>query len=278
MVRFLVCCLLLAAVPARAAPNDLLARLSTARPLICAHRGWLSPVRPENSLRTMRETEARGRFMLEMDLALDRDGDIVLMHDATIDRTTDATGPVASLDAAALQRIHLRARAAAATGETPPLLSDVLSWSRSDPSALLMLDLKHTPPASAMRLVERSGMTARVLLLTFDRATARAAFDADPAVLVSVLVTSPEDLAFYAALVPGRRFAAYIPLDRPASMFAEAHRQGAVVVSDLLDPHDAFSETRDPALLRDRRVDILVTNYPLETQAAAYGAEGTVVR
>ncbi len=249
--------------PAHAA--DLAARLARHDTIICAHRGWLAPDRPENSLRTMRETEAQGRFMLEMDLAVLRDGRIVLMHDRTVDRTTDGSGPVADRDAGSRQQLHLRAQGGPPTTEAPPLFEDILDWAATDPSALLMLDIKRTPPALAMRAVRDAAMRGRVLLLTFDRPTAIAAFAADPAVLVSVLVRSPAELDSYRALAAGRRFAAYIPLDRPPALFDQARAAGEVVVTDLLDRRDALSERYDVSALRSRRADIVVTNHPVET-------------
>lgn len=252
-------------VPPRARADDLAARLATHRTIVCAHRGWLAPDRPENSLRTMRETEGRGRFMLEMDLAVSGDRRIVMMHDATVDRTTDGTGRVAELDAAARLGLHLRPQGGPPTTEIPPLFDDVLDWAATSPSALLMLDIKRSPPAQVMARVRRERLGNRVLLLTFDRPTAEAAFAADPAVLVSVLVGSRADLDFYASRAGRRRFAAYVPLDRPPSLFDAARARGAVVITDLLDLRDALTERYDVSALRARPVDIVVTNHPAET-------------
>ncbi len=262
---FFLPALLLVATQSRA--DDLAGRLAAHRTIVCAHRGWLAPDRPENSLRTLRETESKGRFMLEMDLAVSGDGSIVMMHDATVDRTTDGTGRVAGLDAAARLRLHLRAHDAPPTTEAPPLFDDILDWAATSPSALLMLDIKRTPPAQVMARVRRERLRDRVLLLTFDRPTAEAAFESDPAVLVSVLVKSRADLAFYASRAGRRRFAAYIPLDRPPSLFDAARVRGAVVITDLLDLRNALTERYDVSALRARPVDIVVTNHPAETAA-----------
>ena len=63
---------------------------------ICAHRG-ASSSHPENTLAAFREAVLLGAQMIEFDVALTKDGQLVLMHDATVDRTTDGTGPVADL-------------------------------------------------------------------------------------------------------------------------------------------------------------------------------------
>lgn len=265
---------------ARTTVPTLVDRLADA-PIVCAHRSWLAPDRPENSLRVMRQTEARAPFMLEMDLGLTRDGSIAMMHDPTIDRTTDGDGPLAGQSDPVLRARRLRDPSGHVTTDRLPFLSDVLAWSQEDPRPLLMLDIKRTPPDQLMILVRRYQMTARVLLLTFDAATARAAFAADPTVLVSVLVRSDGDLALYRRMAGRRRFAAYLPRDRPPALFRQAHAAGAVIVSDMLNKRDALADTVDPdavqpvaptpgqyrQLLRTRLIDILVTNHPAELAA-----------
>lgn len=246
-------------------------------PIVCAHRSWTTPDQPENSLRIMRDTETRGPFMLEMDLGLTRDGTIAMMHDATINRTTDGRGRLADLSDQELHDRHLRTRSGTVTADRVPLLSDVLAWSQADPRALLMLDIKQTPPKQVMVSVRRYRMTSHVLLLTFAPALAAAAFAADPDVLVSVLVKSDSDLDLYLGMAAGRRFAAYIPRDLPPALFQRAHAMKAVVITDMLNTHDAFADTVDPhavqpvpptqadyrQVLAREPIDILVTNRPL---------------
>jgi len=58
---------------------------------ICAHRG-ASDTHPENTIAAFRESIRLGVQMIEFDVALTKDGKLVLMHDRTIDRTTDGSG------------------------------------------------------------------------------------------------------------------------------------------------------------------------------------------
>src|SRR5512139_3351063 len=60
---------------------------------ICAHRG--GNAFPENTLPALREAVRLGVQMVEFDLAITRDGVLVLMHDRTVNRTTDGQGRVA---------------------------------------------------------------------------------------------------------------------------------------------------------------------------------------
>lgn len=71
---------------------------------ICAHRG-ASDSHPENTLAAFREAIMLGAQMIEFDVALTSDGHLVLMHDQTVDRTTDGKGPVAELTLDAIQKL-----------------------------------------------------------------------------------------------------------------------------------------------------------------------------
>jgi len=63
---------------------------------ICAHRGAVS-THPENTLPAFREAIRLGAHMIEFDVHLSRDGQLVVIHDSTVDRTTNGSGKVAEL-------------------------------------------------------------------------------------------------------------------------------------------------------------------------------------
>ena len=71
---------------------------------ICAHRG-ASDTHPENTLAAFREAIRLGAHMIEFDVALTKDGQLVLMHDATVDRTTDGSDRVSDLTLAELKAL-----------------------------------------------------------------------------------------------------------------------------------------------------------------------------
>jgi len=71
---------------------------------ICAHRG-ASNSHPENTLDAFREAIRLGVQMIEFDVALTRDKQLVLMHDETIDRTTNGKGPVSGKTLAELKKL-----------------------------------------------------------------------------------------------------------------------------------------------------------------------------
>ena len=71
---------------------------------ICAHRG-ASDTHPENTLAALYESVRLGAQMIEFDVTFSKDRELVLMHDATVSRTTDGNGPVSHLTLAELKEL-----------------------------------------------------------------------------------------------------------------------------------------------------------------------------
>jgi glycerophosphoryl diester phosphodiesterase len=94
----------------------------TTRPLIAAHRGGLF-LWPENSATAFRESARLPIEQAECDVHMTADGEVVVMHDATLDRTTDTSGPVVARSAAQLRAVRVRGTA----GEAPPTLAEYLA-------------------------------------------------------------------------------------------------------------------------------------------------------
>ena len=91
----------------------------TGWPINFAHRGGAKVV-PEDTLEGFREAVAMGAGVLETDVQATADGHIVLMHDKLLDRTTDATGPVAERTLAELKQVDAAYRFTPDGGATYP--------------------------------------------------------------------------------------------------------------------------------------------------------------
>jgi glycerophosphoryl diester phosphodiesterase len=95
-------------------------------PLWIAHRGGGSAA-PENTLAALRTGAAAGFRMVEFDVMLSRDGVPLLIHDETLERTTDGTGPVSAHDCADLLTLDAGRRYGAAfAGERIPTLAQAI--------------------------------------------------------------------------------------------------------------------------------------------------------
>ena len=90
------------------------------RPLVIAHRGG-ARLWPENTLYAFTHARDLGVDVLEMDLQVTADGVLVVMHDSTLDRTTDGTGPVNRLSLAELKKLDAAFRFSLDGGRSFPL-------------------------------------------------------------------------------------------------------------------------------------------------------------
>ena len=164
---------------------------SSARPLVFAHRGG-SALAPENTVAAFDRALALGADGLELDVHLSRDGVVVVHHDVTLDRTTNASGPVASVDAADLARVdagHHFASGGAypfrGQGFGVPRLRDILRRYR-DTCFIVELKVNSAELAAAtIEVVRRAGAVDRVCLGSFGFRVLRAVRTLEPAIATS---------------------------------------------------------------------------------------------
>lgn len=121
------------------------------------HRGAAS-LEPENTLRSFRRAAKEGADALELDLRVTRDGYLVVLHDPTVDRTTDGTGPVHEMTLAEVRQLD------AGLGEKVPTFEEVLAATTLPIHAELKVAEAAEPLASGI-LQKADG---RVTLISFD--------------------------------------------------------------------------------------------------------------
>jgi len=142
-----------------------------ARPLVFGHRGACGE-RPENTLASFELALAQGADVIETDVHLTRDGEVVVLHDADVARTTNARGDVGSLTWAELAQLDAGFRFTAPDGSTPfrergiriPRLADILD---RFPDTYFNIELKRSDERlvpEVLDLLRRRGREARTLL------------------------------------------------------------------------------------------------------------------
>jgi len=99
---------------------------------VCGHRGH-SVEAPENTMAAFRRAVELGGTSLEIDIVLSGDGDIVVLHDVIVDRTTNGRGLAADLSAAEITSLDAGSRIDPEfAAERVPLLSEVLTFARDE--------------------------------------------------------------------------------------------------------------------------------------------------
>ena len=267
-----------AAAPANLAVRERIARLAPAANF--AHRGQ-GPTRggnpiPENSLAAFRAAIAQGADGLEMDSELTEDGRLILMHDDTVDRTTECRGCVSMLSFDTVRRCRLLDGDGQPTDQVPPTLDEVFQLPPAD--VLVNVELKvfsgacrapgHGPVELATAMVatlRRLGVERRTLVQSFDAEALGSLKTQAPDLYTAFLVTGlrPRDVSTAVelhadAIQPGGPFP-FLTLP-PATLRAALDAGLQVIVwtvddaasmNTLLDNGVNGIITDDPALLKD---------------------------
>ncbi|MES1197395.1 MAG: glycerophosphodiester phosphodiesterase family protein, partial [Pseudomonadota bacterium] len=158
-----------------------------------AHRGGPAPDFAENSIETFEHTLAQAPAFIELDVTMTKNGALVLMHDDTVDRTTDGRGAVADLTLAEFQRLRMRDDDGKVLPFTAPTFAEALAW--SDGKTVLEVDIKKgaswAPVVAAIRAADAMN---RVILITYSNDEAIEAHRAAPEAMISATIRDARDL------------------------------------------------------------------------------------
>ncbi|GAA5121746.1 glycerophosphodiester phosphodiesterase family protein [Luteolibacter yonseiensis] len=136
--------------------------------LIAAHRGdWRN--HPENSLAAIRSCVTAGFDIVEIDVRLTADRQPVIIHDKTLDRSTDGEGGVSRRTLASLREIRLRDHAGHPTGEGIPTLREALEACRGQ--ILVFIDKAELCLPEVAAVVSEMKMDDQVILFLRERMT-----------------------------------------------------------------------------------------------------------
>jgi glycerophosphoryl diester phosphodiesterase len=233
--------------------------------LVVAHRG-ATTVAPENTMEAYRRAVEMGADAIELDVQLTADGELALMHDDTVERTTDLTGVIATMTLTQLRAADAGFHFEAADGTYPfrgkglpvPTLQEVLDW-LPDGIGLVVEVKARAATAATIQALRGSRVRAAgaVSLISFEEAIIDEARGLDPEIPTGYL------------LVPSQ------PIEA-ALTYAVEHGHAAVhpYEADLgLDPGPILSL----ATAYGRLVGCYVVNDPARMQQlAAYGLWGFV--
>jgi len=225
---------------------------------IWAHRG-ASAAAPENTLAAFRAAEDAGADGIELDVHLSRDGVPVVIHDETVDRTTDGHGRISSMSVGQLQQLDAGSWFSPAfSGEKVPTLEEVFSWAAD--RLRFNVEIKAGPAGLAVIELLRAFPQARVLVSSFDHALLEKLRLQDPDLPLGFLIDSRFWRRAVRMAVDSRAESVHPRYDLLSrSLMAACHRNGLAVHCWTVDSPDVCISlrrlgaaglfTNDPALI-----------------------------
>lgn len=145
-------------------------RTTESGPLTAAHRGY-SASYPENTMAAFDAAIAAGAELVENDVYVSADGVPVVMHDESVDRTTDGTGLITAMTAAQIATLDAGSWFSPAfAGEHVPTLAEQLDVIKANPDTVMLLEVKKANFAqmqTIIGLIDARAMRDQVLLQSF---------------------------------------------------------------------------------------------------------------
>ena len=224
---------------------------------IIAHRGNSSAA-PENTMPAFVSSIESGAEYCEIDIRLSKDGVPVVIHDRSVDRTTDGAGAVSEMTISELRALDAGSWLSETFAGTPiPTLDEVLALAASSGTRVL-IEYKGTWSKAGVKttvdMIEAVGLTSTVVAQSFSQKTVARIADAAPELTVGWLT---EDLdASTVATATAIEADAVNPRTATARGVARAHRAGLGV---FVWTQDAETDWR---ALTAMGVDGIITNRP----------------
>ncbi len=247
-------------------------------PFISTHRGGTRKGFPENCIPTFENTLAHTWSILEIDPRYTRDSAIVLMHDPTLERTSNGTGKVSEHTLDELKRLRLKDSEGALTAHTIPTLDEAIRWAKG--KTLLVIDQKDVPVEARVKKIQEHGAQAWATLIIYSLEDARKCYAMDKDILMEVMIPDTEALLnFERTGIPWDNVMAFITHTavKDTTIFTKLHERKVLCIrgsSRTLDKAYTEGKTARRQLRRQYRemvqqgTDIIETDLGIEAGEA----------
>ncbi|MCE7055785.1 glycerophosphodiester phosphodiesterase family protein [Algoriphagus sp. AGSA1] len=241
-------------------------------PMVSAHRGGPYPGFPENAIETFANVLKYTPTIIELDVAMTKDGVLILMHDDKLDRTTTGSGLVSETSYGEIQELFLKDEEGGITDFKVPTFEDALIWSKG--KTLLTVDIKKSVPyEKIVEAVRETQSEAHAALITYSFAAAKKLHDMAPELMLSVTIRNLEEMGrLEQSGIPWDRVIAFTGVaERPQEFNKALHDKGVFAILGVLGNLDQSAVTRGDELYASfvqKGTDILATDRPIEAAAA----------
>lgn len=238
--------------------------------IISGHRGGYEEGYSENCIEGLENVLKQMPAFFEIDPRLTKDSVIVLMHDATLDRTTTGTGKVSDYTWKELQKLRLKDHSGKVTDCKIPTLEEVIKWSKG--KTVINLDKKDVPMEMIAALIKKHKADKHVMLTVHTGAQARYYYDRFPNIMMSAFARTMkeyEDLSICG--VPWQNMIAYVgrSITPENKKICELlHARGVRCMISVAPTHDRLPAKEERALRYKEEInktpDIIESDIPTE--------------
>lgn len=245
------------------------------RPLVIAHRGGAG-LAPENTLLAFKIAEKLNVDAIELDVRLSKDKQLVVIHDATIDRTTDGTGYVSELTVDELKAYDAGYYLKTDEGSYPfrnkgitiPTLEEVFQNVKKTPLIIELKDANHEVEKKVAKLIKKYNMKKRVIVGSFhDASLERFANQTDGKIPIGSGVETVKYYVFFHILhldrlFPLESYAVQIPLKAGNIDLATKRFIKSIQERNIAIQFWTINDERTMKKLIELNVDGIITDYP----------------
>lgn len=243
-------------------------------PLISVHRGGKGLRNyPENCLETIKYVHTKINAFYEIDIAKTLDNKLVLMHDNTLDRTTNGQGVLEKKTFEALQSYMLKDDFGNVTNFKIPLFREVLMWAKNN-DVILTIDIKKSVAIKdVIDVIKETNSENIAVIITYDVATAKKVYAIAPELILSVSARNDQEWNWLLdSGIPTKNMIAFTGtrLSEPA-LYEKIHDKGVLCMLGSLGNLDKQAEARGDHLYQEWRamgIDVLATDRPFEVAKA----------
>lgn len=242
--------------------------------IISGHRGTIEQHLPENSIPAMKEVLKHSPAIFEIDPRLSKDSIPVMVHDATLERTTTGKGKVIDYTWKELKKLRLKDKQGQETNYRINTLDEMIKWAKG--KTILNLDKKDLPMEMTAAIIRKHNAYAWVWVTVHNVEQARFYLAQNPQQYLSMHIKTQEDLTkFMESGLPYNRMIVYIGPEIKAAnqaMYQFFHEKGVMCMISSAPTYDKLP-TKEARAEKFRAVfadgaSILESDLPIEVSQA----------
>lgn len=218
-------------------------------PFVSGHRGGINKGFPENSIEAFANTLRFTPATFEIDPRLTKDSVIVLMHDATLNRTTNGTGKVGDYTLAELKQLRLKDVDGNLTDFRIPTLEEAITWARG--KTVLILDKKDVPFEMTAAIIKKHKAEGHVMVTVHTAKEAKWYHERNPEIVFEAFVKTQKALEEYEQEnIPWTHIMAYVgPDNKPElkPLYANLNQRGVMCMISAAPTYDKLPDAGERA-------------------------------